>query len=333
MANGTMRALMCETFGPPEDLKLREIAIPEPGPGELLVRVHVAGLNFPESLIIADKYQIKPPMPFAPGGELAGVVAAVGPGADGFKSGDRVAALTGWGAFADYVVIKAERATRVPDTMPLDVAGAFTMAYGTSHHALKQRAHLEAGESVLVLGASGGVGLAAVEIAKAMGARVIAGASSPAKLEIAQRYGADELIDYSAQDLKAEVKRLTGGKGVDVIYDPVGDRLAEPAFRTIAWEGRYLVIGFAGGQIPAIPLNLPLVKGASIVGVFWGDFVNRQPALHRQNMDELYAWHAEGRLKPLISERFPLERGAEAIRWMMDRKALGKIVIDMARGT
>ena len=328
-----MRALMCESYGPPESLRLRDdLPVPEPGEGEILVRAHFAGLNFPESLIIENKYQIKPPMPFAPGGEMAGVVEKTGPGVTDFKAGDRVAALTGWGAFADYVVVGANRATHVPATMPLDIAGAFTMAYGTSHHALKQRARLEPGESVLVLGASGGVGLAAVEIAKAMGARVIAGASSPAKLEVARQYGADELIDYSAQDLKAEVKRLTGGKGVDVIYDPVGDRLAEPAFRTIAWEGRYLVIGFAGGQIPAIPLNLALVKGAAIVGVFWGDFVNRDPALHRQNMAELYAWHAEGRLKPLVSERFPLERGGEAIRWMMDRKALGKIVIDMGRG-
>jgi NADPH2:quinone reductase len=328
-----MRALMCETYGPPESLTFRaDLAAPEPGEGEVLIRAHFAGVNFPESLIIENKYQIKPPMPFAPGGELAGVVEKVGPGVTGFKPGDRVAALTGWGAFADYVAIKADRAVAVPDSMPLDVAGAFTMAYGTSHHALKQRAHLQPGETVLVLGASGGVGLAAVEIAKAMGARVIAGASSPAKLAVARKYGADDLIDYSAQDLKAEVKQLTGAKGVDVVYDPVGDRLADPAFRTIGWEGRYLVIGFAGGQIPAIPLNLPLVKGASIVGVFWGDFVNRSPALHRQNMAELYAWHAEGRLKPLISERFPLERGGEAIRLMMDRKALGKIVIDMGRG-
>jgi NADPH2:quinone reductase len=332
MAEDTMRALMCETFGPPEALKLRDVAMPTPGPGELLVRTHFAGLNFPESLIIDNKYQVKPPMPFVPGSELAGVVEKVGPGVEAFRQGDRIAALTGWGAFAEHVIVRTERATRVPDSMPLDIAGAFTMAYGTSHHALKQRANLQPGETVLVLGASGGVGLAAVEIAKAMGARVIAGASSPQKLEVARRYGADAAIDYSAQDLKAEVKQLTGGKGVDVIYDPVGDRLAEPAFRTIGWEGRYLVIGFAGGQIPAIPLNLPLVKGASIVGVFWGDFVNRRPALHRENMDELYRWHAEGRLKPLVSERFPLERGAEAIRWMMDRKALGKIVIDMGLG-
>jgi NADPH2:quinone reductase len=331
MAEGTMRALMCESFGPPENLRLREVPIPQPGAGEILIRTHFAGLNFPESLIIDNKYQYKPPLPFTPGSEVAGVVESVGPDVKDFKPGDRVAALSGIGGFADYVVAKSDSVIGVPETMPLDVAGAFAMAYGTSHHALKQRARLQAGETVLVLGAAGGVGLAAVEIAKAMGARVIAGASTPEKLEVARRYGADELIDYSAQDLKAEVKRLTGGKGVDVIYDPVGDRLAEPAFRTIGWEGRYLVIGFAGGQIPAIPLNLALVKGASIVGVFWGDFVARSPVQHRRNMEELYAWHAAGKLKPLVSERFPLERGGEAIRRMMERKALGKIVIDMGR--
>jgi NADPH2:quinone reductase len=329
MSGKTMRALLCETYGPPETLVMRDVPVPEPGEGEVLIRIHFAGVNFPETLIIENKYQIKPPMPFAPGSEAAGVVAKVGPGVQDLKAGDRVATLTNWGCFAEHVLAKAERTTRVPDSMPLDVAAVFTMAYGTSHHALAQRAALQAGETVLVLGASGGVGLAAVEIAKAMGARVIAGGSSPQKLAIARQHGADELIDYSASDLKAEVKRLTGGKGVDVVYDPVGDQLADPAFRTIGWEGRYLVIGFAGGQIPAIPLKLPLVKGASIVGVFWGDFVQRSPAKHRANMAELYAWHAAGKLKPLISERFPLERAGEAISWIADRKALGKIVVEI----
>jgi NADPH2:quinone reductase len=327
MTEGRMRALVCETFGPPEDLKLREVAIPQPGPGEVLIRAHTAGLNFPDSLIIADKYQIKPPLPFSPGGELAGLVAKVGAGVEEFKTGDRVAALSGWGGFADYAVVSANRATHVPDTMPLEVAGAFTLAYGTSHHALKQRARLQPGETVLVLGASGGVGLAAVELAKVMGAHVIAAASSPEKLELARAYGADALIDYSAVDLKATLKAMTGGRGVDVVYDPVGDRLADPAFRSMAWEGRYLVVGFAGGQIPSLPLNLPLVKGASIVGVFWGEFVARSPAQHRRNMDELYTWHAQGRLRPLISARFELEHGADAIRWIMDRKAKGKVVV------
>lgn len=331
MAEGMMRALVCESYGPPETLPLREIPIPQPGPGEVLIRTAAAGVNFPETLIIENKYQIKPPLPFSPGGELSGVIAAVGPGVDGFRPGDRVAALTNWGAFAEYVIARAERTTQVPDAMPLDVAAAFTMAYGTSHHALKQRAQLKPGETLLVLGAAGGVGLAAVELGKVMGAKVIAAASSPEKLQIAAAYGADALIDYSAQDLKATLKEMTGGQGVDVVYDPVGDRFAEPAFRSIGWEGRYLVIGFAGGQIPSIPLNLPLVKGASIVGVFWGDFVARSPGLHAENMAELYAWHAQGKLKPLISARFPLARGGAAIRWIMDRKAKGKVLVDVGQ--
>jgi len=327
-----MRALLCESFGPPETLQLREVPTPEPGEGELLIRAHYAGVNFPDSLIIDNKYQIKPPLPFSPGGELAGVVAAVGPGVTDFKVGDRVAALSTWRAFADYVVVQAHRVIHVPDTVPLDVAGAITMTYGTSHYALKVRGQLKAGETLLVLGAAGGVGLAAVELGKAMGAKVIAGASTPEKLQIAKDFGADELIDYSTQDLKATLKALTRGKGVDVIYDPVGDRLAEPAFRSVAWQGRYLVVGFAGGQIPAIPLNLPLVKGASIVGVFWGESTDRAPKEHAENMAELYGWLVQGKLKPLISKRFMLEDAGAAIRWVMDRKATGKVVVDMGAG-
>lgn len=322
-----MRALLCEKHGPPEDLVLRDMAPPEPGEGEIQVRVAAAGLNFPDSLIIQNKYQMKPPLPFVPGGEFAGTVTAVGPGVEGFAVGDRAASLTVTGGFAEYAVALAEKSTHVPETMDLETAAIFAFAYGTSHHAFKQRARLRPGETVLVLGASGGVGLAAVEIAKAMGATVIAGASSAEKLAIARAHGADELINYSAQDLKTTVKDLTGGRGVDVVYDPVGDALAEPAFRSIGWEGRYLVIGFAGGGIPAIPLNLPLVKGASIVGVFWGDFVTRSPEEHQRNMAELYAMHAEGKLRPRISARYPLEDGAAAIRSIMERKVTGKVVI------
>lgn len=322
----TMQALMCESFGPPEGLVLREVPVPHPGEGEVLIRVHASGLNFPDTLIIQDKYQIKAPLPFAPGGELAGVIAAVGPGVSRLAVGDRVAALTHWGGFADYAIAQEDRTTKVPDTMDLDTASAFTLVYGTAHYALKQRGALQPGETILILGASGGVGLAAVEIAKAMGARVIAGASTAEKLAVAQQFGADELVNYAETDLKAAVKSLAG-KGVDVIYDPVGDKLADPAFRTIGWEGRYLVIGFAGGNIPALPLNLALVKGASIVGVFWGDFVARQPEGHRANMAELYALHAEGKLKPLISARFPISEGGAAIRHMMDRKATGKVIV------
>lgn len=324
-----MQALLCERFGPPEDLVLREVPVPQPGEGEVLIRVHAAGLNFPDTLIIQDKYQIKAPLPFAPGGELAGVVVAVGPGVSRFAAGDRVAALTHWGGFADYAVAPEARTTLVPETMDLDTAAAFTLVYGTAHYALKQRGGLRPGETVLVLGASGGVGLAAVEIAKAMGARVIAGASTAGKLAIAGAHGADELVNYAEEDLKARVKVLTGGKGVDVVYDPVGDKLADPAFRTIGWEGRYLVIGFAGGQIPALPLNLPLIKGASVVGVFWGDFVARDPAGHQANVAELYALHAQGRLKPLISARFPLAQGGAALRHMMDRQATGKVIVSV----
>lgn len=327
MTETRMQALLCEAFGPPETLRVRDVPVPLPGDGEVRIRVHSAGLNFPDSLIIQDKYQIKAPLPFAPGSELAGIVDAIGPGVDGFAPGDRVAALTYWGGFADYAIAQPEKITAVPGTMDLETASAFTFVYGTAYHALRERGELKTGETVLVLGASGGVGLAAVEVAKAMGAKVIAGASTAEKLAIAQTRGADAIVNYAEQDLKVAVKAFTGGKGVDVVFDPVGEKLAEPAFRSIAWGGRYLVVGFAGGQIPAIPLNLPLVKGAAIVGVFWGDAVARAPARHQQDMTQLYAMHAQGKLKPLISARFPLAAGGEAIRLMMDRKITGKAVV------
>ena len=327
MTGETMQALMCEEHGPPETLKLRDVPIPRPGEGEIQIRVHAAGLNFPDTLIIQHKYQFKPDLPFTPGGEFAGIVTAVGPGVDRFRIGDRVAALANWGGFAEYAVAEANRTTLVPDSMDLETASIFAFAYGTSHYAFKQRAALQAGETVLVLGASGGVGLAAVEVAKAMRARVIAGASSDEKLAIAKDHGADELVNYTAQDLKSTVKQLAGKGGVDVIYDPVGGLLADAAFRTIAWEGRYLVIGFAAGGIPAVPFNLPLVKGASIVGVFWGDFVSRAPNTHHANMNELYALHADGKLEPHISARHDLADGAKAIRSIMERKVTGKVVI------
>jgi NADPH2:quinone reductase len=328
MSDETMQALMCEQFGPPESLQLRELPVPQPKDTEVLIRVQATGLNFPETLIIQNKYQIKAPLPFAPGGEMAGIVTRVGSAVEQFKPGDRVAALTHWGGFAQYIAAPAAKTILVPDSMDLDTAGAFTLAYGTAHHAFKQRAALQAGETVLVLGASGGVGIAAVEVARAMGARVIAAASTADKLAVAKAHGADLLINYSSQDLKAVAKEMTGGRGVNVIFDPVGDKLADSAFRTIAWEGRYLVIGFAGGQIPAIPLNLPLVKGAAIVGVFWGDFVERSLELHRRNMAELYAMHAQGKLKPRISARYDLKGGAKAIRSMMNRQVTGKVVVN-----
>lgn len=323
----TMTALLCEEHGPPEALVLRELAPPRPGAGEVLIRMHAAGLNFPDSLIIFNKYQFKPALPFSPGGELSGTIAALGDGVTEFALGDRVSALTKWGAFAQYVVAKVSETTRVPDGIDLDIAAAISLAHGTAYHALKQRADLQPGETLLVLGASGGVGLAAVDIGKALGARVIAAASTQEKLAIAKDHGADATVNYTQVDLKTAVKELAGKDGVDVIFDPVGDALAEPAFRTIAWGGRFLVIGFAGGEIPRLPLNLPLIKGASIVGVFWGDFVAREPALHQQNMAELYAMIADGRVRPFVSARYPIARGGEAIRAMMDRAVTGKVIV------
>jgi len=325
-----MRAIVCEAHGPPEALVLRgDVPVPEPGPGELRIRVRAAGVNFPDSLVIQNLYQVQPPLPFSPGSEAAGTVDAVGAGVTGFAVGDRVAAMTIHGAFAEAVTVPAGRVVPVPDGMDFETAAGFTMAYGTSYHALKQRAGLAPGETVLVLGAAGGVGLAAVELARAMGARVIAAASSDAKLALARSRGADDAINYAEADLRAAVRDLTGGRGVDVVYDPVGAGLAETAFRTLAWQGRYLVVGFAGGTIPSLPLNLPLLKGSSLVGVFWGAFVKNEPMRHRENVAELYRWYAEGRLKPHVSRRFSLEEAPQAIRWIMDRKADGKVVVTL----
>ncbi|MFQ3594548.1 MAG: NADPH:quinone oxidoreductase family protein [Sphingomonadaceae bacterium] len=321
-----MKALVCVRHGDPELLEWKDIEEPQPGKGEVRIRVEAAGVNFPETLIIRDLYQFKPPLPFVPGGEAAGVVEAVGEGAP-FKVGDRVIAMTGTGAFAEKMLASTHQVVPVPPGFPSDLAAGFTMTYGTSHHALKQRARLQPGETLLVLGAAGGVGLAAVELGKLMGARVIAAASSQEKLDLTRQYGADATINYETEDLKERVKALTGGQGADVIYDPVGDRFAEPAFRSIAWNGRYLVVGFAAGQIPKLPLNLPLIKGASIVGVFWGAFTAREPEVHKANMAELVAWLGEGRLKPHVGARLQLSEGGRAIRMLMDRKAMGKVIL------
>lgn len=323
-----MRALMCEAHGLPETLVLRDVPTPQPGPGEVRLRVKAASVNFPDSLIIQNLYQTKPPLPFSPGSEAAGVVDAVGEGV-ALRVGDRIAAMTTWGAFAEDVVVQASRCFVLPDAMPFDVASGFTMVYGTALHALAQRGRLQPGETLLVLGAAGGVGLAAVETAKAMGARVIAAASSPEKLALARAHGADDLIDYAATDLKSALRELTNGRGVDVVFDPVGGALADPAFRAMAWNGRYLVVGFAAGDIPALPLNLPLVKGAAVIGVFWGAFLTKEPEANAANIAQLYDWYKEGVLRPEISHRFPLEDAAAAIRWVMDRKAMGKVVVEM----
>ncbi|SFR88927.1 NADPH:quinone oxidoreductase family protein [Sphingomonas jatrophae] len=324
-----MKALRCHAHGAPEDLIVEDVPLPSPGPGEVRIRVAAAGVNLPDALIIQNLYQLQPPLPFTPGGEAAGWIDAIGEGVTGVSLGDRVAAMTLAGAFAEHVVVAADRLIAVPDGVPLGVAAAMTMAHGTAYHALAQRAAVQPGETVLVLGASGGVGLASVEVAKAMGARVIAAASAPDRLALARERGADVLVDYEAGDLRTALREAQGTAGIDVIVDPVGGSLAEPAFRSIGRNGRYLVVGFAAGTIPAIPLNLPLLKAASIVGVLWGAFTVREPEQHRANMATLYAWLLDGRLQPLISRRFPLADAAQAIRLMMDRKAAGKIVIDV----
>jgi NADPH2:quinone reductase len=282
-----MRTLRCHEWGPPEALRLDEVPTPEVGAGQVRVAVHACGLNFPDTLIVRGRYQFKPPFPFAPGGEVAGVVEAVGDGVDRFAPGDRVFGLTGWGGFAEEILLGQDVLTAVPDGMDLDVAAAFTMAYGTTLYALMDRARLARGETLLVLGAAGGVGLAAVEIGKALGARVIAAASTEEKLAVCKEHGADELVRYGGVDLKQAVKGLGGA---DVVYDPVGGPYAEPALRTMNWDGRYLVIGFAAGEIPAIPLNLVLLKGCSVVGVFWGAFTARDPERNRAHLETLLQW-------------------------------------------
>lgn len=322
-----MKAVLCKTLGPARDLVLADVASPQPKINEVLLDVHAAGVNFPDTLIIEGKYQFQPPLPFSPGGEAAGVVAAVGAKAGAFEVGQRVMALTGWGAFAEQVAVPYYNVLPIPDSMDFTTAAALGMTYGASLHALRQRANLQPGETLLVLGASGGVGLAAVEIGKAMGAKVIAAASSADKLAVAKAAGADELIDYSTSSLKDEIKRLTGGQGVDVIYDPVGGELFDQAVRGLAWNGRLLVVGFASGVIPQLPVNLALLKGAAVVGVFWGAFAQRQPQDNAANFRQLFAWHAEGKIKPLVSKTYPLAEAGSAIEQLAQRKAVGKLVV------
>ncbi|QKL04425.1 zinc-binding dehydrogenase [Pseudomonas sp. NY5710] len=322
-----MKAVLCKTLGPAGNLVLEEVASPLPKNNEILLDVQAAGVNFPDTLIIEGKYQFQPPLPFSPGGEAAGVVAAVGEKAGAFKVGDRVMALTGWGAFAEQVAVPFYNVLPIPASMDFTTAAAFGMTYGTSMHALRQRGQLQAGETLLVLGASGGVGLAAVEIAKAMGARVIAAASSADKLAVAKAAGADELIDYSQASLREEIKRLTNGQGVDVIYDPVGGELFEQAVRGLAWNGRLLVVGFASGTIPQLAANLVLLKGAAVLGVFWGAFAQRQPQDNAANFQQLFAWHAQGKLKPLVSQTYPLAKAGAAIEKLGQRQAVGKLVV------
>jgi len=322
-----MRAVLCKQFGPPESLVVEDVPTPAIGDHQVLLGVKACGVNFPDLLIIENKYQFKPPLPFSPGGEVSGVVKEVGAKVTGLKPGDRVLGAPGFGGFAEELAIDARNVVKIPDAMPFDVAAAFLFTYGTSHYALKDRAALQPGETLLVLGAAGGVGLSAVEIGKVMGAKVIAAASSAEKLAICREHGADEGIDYSREDLKERIKALTGGQGADVIYDPVGGDFSEAAFRSIAWEGRFLVIGFAAGPIPKIPLNLVLLKGAQIIGVFWGSFTAREPERHQANIRELMQWYTVGKLKPRISATYPFERVAEALGDLAARRVKGKVVL------
>ena len=322
-----MKAILCKEYGPAETLVIEDVPSPKMGDRGVKIRVKAAGLNFPDTLIIEGKYQLQPPMPFSPGGELAGEVIEVGDKVTRCKPGDRVAALTGFGAFAEEVVAPESNLLPVPDNMPDEKAAGFMMVYGTSYYALKQRANLQPGETLLVLGASGGVGLAAVELGKAMGAKVIAAASSSEKLRIAKDAGADELINYTDEPLKDAVKKLTKGKGVDVIYDPVGGDFTEQALRTMAWNGRHLIIGFAAGDIPKVPANLTLLKGCSVVGVFWGAFTRNEPEMSAQNMMELLQMYSEGKIDPKVSEVFDFEQYAEALGALTGRRATGRIVV------
>ena len=329
-----MKALLSTRVGGPETLELQELPSPEATPGCAVVEVKGVGVNYPDVLIIEDKYQFKPPRPFSPGGEISGVVTAVGEGVESLRVGDRVLGNTGSGGMREQVSVEAARLIKIPDAMPFDEAAAFMMTYGTSYYALKDRAHLKSGETLLVLGAGGGVGLAAVELGAAMGARVIAAASSAVKVNLARSRGAAEGVVYpqgpfdrDGQKALADVfKQACGPSGADVIYDGVGGDYAEASLRSIAWEGRFLVVGFPAG-IPRLPLNLTLLKGCQVVGVFWGAAVARDPAGHQQNVAELLALHANGAIRPHVSERFPLARGGEAIAHLASRKALGKVVV------
>ena len=324
-----MKAVLCKEFGPPEKLVVEDVPSPVPVEGEVVVQVKAASVNFPDVLIIQNKYQFKAPLPFSPGSELAGVVKEVGKGATQVKPGDRVMAFTTYGAFAEEVKTEAARLLPLPKGMSFAEGAAFLLTYGTSEHALRDRARLRAGETLLVLGAAGGVGIAAIEIGKILGAQVIACASSEEKLAVCRQHGADAAINYATEDLRERLKSLTAGHGVDVVYDPVGGRYTEAALRSLAWRGRLLVVGFAAGEIPKIPLNLALLKGCQIVGVFWGAFTAREPKRNQENLRELMDWVAKGKLKPYVSKRYPMAKAAEALNDMEARKVTGKVVLTM----
>ena len=322
-----MKAVLCKQYGPPESLTFEDLPSPRPGPGEVVVSVNAASVNFPDVLIIENRYQFKPPLPFSPGSELSGVVKEVGTDAGAWRPGDKVMAFTTYGAFAEEVKTEAARLVALPDGMDFVSAAAFLLTYGTSDHALRDRGGLKAGETLLVLGAAGGVGLAAIQIGRTLGARVIACASTADKLAVCRSQGADATINYSNEDLRERVKALTDGRGADVVYDAVGGPYTEPAFRSLAWRGRLLVVGFAAGEIPKLPLNLALLKGAAAVGVFWGDFARREPAAFAASVRQLGGWFREGKLRPHVSRTFALKDAAEALKLMAARQVTGKLVL------
>jgi NADPH2:quinone reductase len=324
-----MKAIVCKEFGGPERLVFGELPDPVPAANQVLIAVEACGVNFPDVLLIQNKYQFKPELPFAPGGEVAGKVIGIGEQVSDFQVGQSVIALCGWGGFAEKVAVDADRLFLLPSDVEAEVAATTLYTYSTSYHALKDRAMLQPGETVLVLGAAGGVGLAAVELASVMGAKVIAAASTEEKLNLCREKGADLTINYKTEDVKTRIKELTDGKGVDVVYDPVGGRYTEPALRGMAWKGRYLIVGFAGGEIAQIPMNLPLLKGCSIVGVFWGQFSRVEPEKSSANIRELIAWIQEGKIKQHIGQRYSLEETPAALQAILDRRTLGKGVVVM----
>jgi NADPH2:quinone reductase len=322
-----MKAIICNQFGLPESLIFGELPDPKPAKNQILISVEACGVNFPDVLIIQNKYQFKPELPFSPGGEVAGKVIELGEGVTQFQVGQSVLALCGWGGFAEKVVVDVDRVFAMPPGLSPEIAATTLYTYGTSFHALKDRAKLQEGETLLVLGAAGGVGLAAVELGKLMGAKVIAAASTDEKLELCREKGASETINYTSEDLKTRIKELTGGKGVDVIYDPVGGDFTEAALRGIAWKGRYLIVGFANGEIPKIPMNLPLLKGCAILGVFWGQFSKLESKQSFQNIAQLVQWIKAGKIQQHISRRYSLEESPEALQSLLDREMLGKGVV------
>jgi NADPH2:quinone reductase len=330
-----MKTLQCVELGMPDKLQINEVPDPEVLPEHVLIENKAASVNFPDVLMIQGLYQFQPELPFTPGGESAGIVSAIGEGVENISVGDRVFAMTGMGAFSEKIVAHHSSVVKIPENMEFETAAALPMTYGTSLYALKQRAELKEGETLLVLGAAGGVGLATVELGKAMGAKVIAAASTQEKIDLCIQHGADEGFIYPTgkldrdqqKELSSKIKELTGGMGANVVYDPVGDSYSEPCIRATAWDGRYLVIGFAAGEIPKIPINLALLKGMKIVGVFWGAWVGMFPQENKKNFEELFQLHSDGRINPEVSDAFSLDDGAQAIAHLKDRKAKGKVII------